>query len=124
MGKPKASGSKNNKTEEKSTTPAKLKAATSVKVRHILCEKHSKIVEALEKIKVDKMRFDKVAEQYSEDKAKSGGNLGWLNRGGMVGPFQDAAFALQPSTCDNPIFTDPPVKTKFGYHLIMVEDRK
>lgn len=34
------------------------------------------------------------------------------------------AFALQPSTCDKPIFTDPPVKSKFGYHLIMVEDRK
>ena len=31
--------------------PAKLKAATHVKVRHILCEKQSKALEALEKIK-------------------------------------------------------------------------
>ncbi|KAG2214727.1 hypothetical protein INT46_000946 [Mucor plumbeus] len=102
----------------------KLKPAQSVKVRHILCEKHSKAMEALAKIKEENMRFDKVAELYSEDKAKSGGALGWMNRGGMVGAFQDAAFALQPSTCDKPILTDPPVKTKFGYHIIMVEDRK
>ncbi|KXN74556.1 hypothetical protein CONCODRAFT_45737 [Conidiobolus coronatus NRRL 28638] len=81
-------------------------------------------MEAMEKLKVDKLRFDKVAEQFSEDKAKAGGSLGWMVRGSMVGPFQDAAFALQPSTCDQPIFTDPPVKTVHGYHIIMVEDRK
>ncbi|KAI9485669.1 MAG: FKBP-like protein [Benjaminiella poitrasii] len=102
----------------------KLKPAQSIKVRHILCEKHSKAMEALVKIKEENMRFDKVAELYSEDKAKAGGSLGWMNRGSMVGAFQDAAFALQPSTCDKPILTDPPVKTKFGYHIIMVEDRK
>jgi NIMA-interacting peptidyl-prolyl cis-trans isomerase 4 len=45
-------------------------------------------------------------------------------RGSMVGPFQEAAFALTPSTCANPIYTDPPVKTVHGYHVIMVEDRK
>ncbi|KAL0089455.1 FKBP-like protein [Phycomyces blakesleeanus] len=102
----------------------KLKPATAVKVRHILCEKHGRVMEAMAKIKEENMRFDKVAELYSEDKAKAGGALGWLIRGAMVGDFQDAAFALQPSTCDKPVFTDPPVKTKFGYHLIMVEDRK
>ncbi|KAI8368146.1 Parvulin-like peptidyl prolyl CisTRANS ISOMERASE, Hpar14 [Radiomyces spectabilis] len=102
----------------------KLKAANAIKVRHILCEKHSKIMEAMAKLKEDNMRFDKVAETYSEDKAKAGGSLGWMSRGSMVGTFQDAAFALQPSTCDKPIFTDPPVKTNFGYHIIMVEDRK
>lgn len=45
-------------------------------------------------------------------------------RGSMVGPFQDAAFDLQKSTCDKPIYTDPPIKTKFGYHVIMVEGKK
>ncbi|CAO3676369.1 unnamed protein product [Umbelopsis vinacea] len=110
--------------ESSGSKGGKLKAATSVKVRHILCEKHSKAMEALAKIKEDNMRFDKVAETYSEDKAKAGGSLGWMVRGSMVGAFQDAAFALQPSTCDKPILTDPPVKTVHGYHIIMVEDRK
>ncbi|KIM28037.1 hypothetical protein M408DRAFT_147414 [Serendipita vermifera MAFF 305830] len=104
--------------------PAKLKAANAVNVRHILCEKHSRATEALEKIRAGE-RFDKVATEYSEDKAKAGGSLGWQSRGSMVGPFQDAAFALQVSTVDRPVM--PPgglVKTNFGYHIIMVEGRR
>ena len=65
-----------------------------------------------------------VATQYSEDKARSGGSLGWMTRGSMVGPFQEAAFALPVSSLANPTYTDPPVKTKFGYHIIMVEGKK
>uniref|UniRef100_A0A2K6U4U6 Peptidyl-prolyl cis-trans isomerase n=1 Tax=Saimiri boliviensis boliviensis TaxID=39432 RepID=A0A2K6U4U6_SAIBB len=87
--------------------------SNAVKVRHILCEKHGKIMEAMEKLKSG-MRFNEVAAQYGEDKA----------RGSMVGPFQEAAFALPVSGMDTPVFTDPPVKTKFGYHIIMVEGRK
>ena len=41
-----------------------------------------------------------------------------------MGPFQDAAFALAVSNLQNPVYTDPPVKTNFGYHIIMVEGRK
>ena len=41
------------------------------KVRHILCEKQSKCLEALEKIK-NGAKFDEIARQYSEDKARSG----------------------------------------------------
>lgn len=42
----------------------------------------------------------------------------------QVGPFQEAAFALPISTLANPVYTDPPVKTNFGYHIIMVEGKK
>jgi len=45
-------------------------------------------------------------------------------RGSMVGSFQEAAFALPVSSLANAIYTDPPVKTKFGYHIIMVEGKK
>ncbi|NWR54163.1 PIN4 isomerase, partial [Bucorvus abyssinicus] len=92
-------------------------------VRHILCEKHGKAMEAMEKLKSG-LRFSEVASQYSEDKARQGGDLGWMTRGSMVGPFQEAAFALPVSSMDKPVYTDPPVKTKFGYHIIMVEGRK
>lgn len=44
--------------------------------------------------------------------------------GSMVGPFQDAAFALPVSSLAKPVYTDPPIKTKFGYHIIMVEGKK
>lgn len=94
-----------------------------MKVRHILCEKNGKCMEALEKIKAGS-KFDEIARTYSEDKARSGGDLGWMTRGSMVGPFQDAAFALPISTLASPVYTDPPVKTVHGYHIIMVEGKK
>jgi len=96
---------------------------SQVKVRHILCEKQSKALEALEKLRAG-AKFNEVAATYSEDKARSGGDLGWMQRGSMVGPFQEAAFALTPSTTVSPRYTDPPVKTKFGYHIIMIEGKK
>lgn len=49
----------------------KLKAANSINVRHILCEKHSKKEEALEKLK-NGAKFDEVAREMSEDKARQG----------------------------------------------------
>ncbi|NWT56744.1 PIN4 isomerase, partial [Erythrocercus mccallii] len=99
------------------------RGGSAVKVRHILCEKHGRAMEAMEKLKSGQ-RFSEVAAQYSEDKARQGGDLGWMTRGSMVGPFQEAAFALPVSSMDKPVYTDPPVKTKFGYHIIMVEGRK
>lgn len=115
-----STGSKKAKDDDDSS---KLKTANALKVRHIMCEKQGKILEALAALK-EGQSFSAVAEKFSEDKAKAGGSLGWLARGNMVGPFQEAAFNLQPSTAASPIYTDPPVKTKFGYHIIMVEDRK
>ena len=42
-----------------------------MKVRHILCEKHSKIMEAMEKLR-EGQKFNEVASTYSEDKARQG----------------------------------------------------
>ena len=42
----------------------------------------------------------------------------------QVGPFQDSAFSLPVSSLAKPVYTNPPVKTKFGYHIIMVEGKK
>ncbi|XP_027630352.1 peptidyl-prolyl cis-trans isomerase NIMA-interacting 4-like [Tupaia chinensis] len=99
----------------------------AIKVRHILCKKCSgnqhKIMEAMEKLKSG-MKFNKVVTQYSEDKARQGGDLSWMIRGSVVGSFQAAAFALPVSGIDRSVCTDPPVKTKFGYHIIIVEGRK
>nr|CAH8828965.1 unnamed protein product [Trichobilharzia regenti] len=122
----KSGGKTSNKTDSGSSSGSagkQSKTANAVKVRHILCEKQSKCLEALEQLKNGK-RFNQVAEMYSEDKARSGGDLGWMSRGSMVGAFQDAAFALPVSTLENPKYTDPPVKTQFGYHIIMVEGKR
>ncbi|KKK14637.1 peptidyl-prolyl cis-trans isomerase pin4 [Aspergillus rambellii] len=98
-----------------------LKPATSINVRHILCEKFSKKEEALEKLR-NGSKFDDVAREYSEDKARQGGSLGWKVRGSLDATFEKAAYDLEPSTTGNPKYVD--IKTGFGYHIIMVEGRK
>ena len=50
-------------------------------------------MEALAKLQSG-VSFDKVAEQYSEDKARLGGSLGYMARAGCVGPFWEAAVLL------------------------------
>jgi NIMA-interacting peptidyl-prolyl cis-trans isomerase 4 len=86
-------GARKSKGDESGDKSKEKKGGTAVKVRHILCEKQGKCLEALEKLKAGQ-KFPEVAAAYSEDKARQGGDLGWMTRGSMVGPFQDAAFAL------------------------------
>ncbi|KAL2271815.1 hypothetical protein VTJ83DRAFT_1186 [Remersonia thermophila] len=100
---------------------SKLKGAMSINVRHILCEKFSKSEQAMERLKNGE-RFDDVAKEMSEDKAKAGGSLGWQTKGNLDPQFEEVAFKLAPSTVSNPTYER--VKTQFGYHIIMVEGRK
>ncbi|KAH6876070.1 peptidyl-prolyl cis-trans isomerase pin4 [Alternaria rosae] len=99
----------------------KLKPATSINVRHILCEKHSKKEEALEKLR-NGAKFDEVARDMSEDKARQGGSLGWKVRGSLMQDFEKVAYELEPSTTASPKIGE--VKTSEGYHIVMVEGRK
>lgn len=84
-------------TDASSGESGKLKGAQQINVRHILCEKHSKKEEALAKLK-DGAKFDDVAREFSEDKARQGGSLGWKVRGSLHGDFEKVAYELEPST--------------------------
>jgi peptidyl-prolyl cis-trans isomerase NIMA-interacting 4 len=66
-GDTKAGGSE----EKKAGGKKEAGGGTAVKVRHILCEKQSKALEALAKLK-EGGKFNEIAAQYSEDKARSG----------------------------------------------------
>ncbi|OAA67395.1 Peptidyl-prolyl cis-trans isomerase, PpiC-type [Cordyceps fumosorosea ARSEF 2679] len=99
----------------------KAKGAQLINVRHILCEKYAKKEEALAKLN-DGVKFDEVARNYSEDKARVGGALGWKPKGSLDPKFEEVAFALEPSTTNTPKIGE--AKTEFGYHIIMVEGRK
>jgi len=118
-----AKGGQGTAKEEGKKGKEKAGTGTAVKVRHILCTKQSKALEAIARLNNGE-KFNVVAQEMSEDKAKSGGDLGWQVRGQMVGPFQEAAFNLPKSTPASPIYTTEPIKTVHGYHVIMVEDKK
>lgn len=62
-------------------------------------------------------RFADAARRYSDEPgaAETGGDLGWFRRGAMVREFEAVAFRLRPG-----VFS-PPIRTPFGYHIIMVE---
>lgn len=64
--------------------------------------------------------FAKAAELYSEDpSAKTNhGSLGYFTAMQMVYPFETVAYTTNPGSISNP------VRTKFGYHLIKVNDRR
>jgi peptidyl-prolyl cis-trans isomerase C len=64
--------------------------------------------------------FAAVAKASSDDKGSGarGGELGWLRRGQTVPAFDQAAFSLEPGKLSDV------VESKFGYHIIEVEEKK
>lgn len=90
----------------------------SINARHILNGDLEKAKEAYEKVK-EGMDFAEVATEYSVCPSKAkGGELGYFTKGRMVPEFEEAAFSLAVGEISEP------VKTKFGYHVIQVIDRK
>jgi len=62
--------------------------------------------------------FATLATELSEGPSgPKGGELGFFSKDRMVAPFADAAFALKPGE------TSGVVQTRFGYHIIRVEER-
>lgn len=69
----------------------------------------------------DGAKFDDLAKEYSDDDSNKdkGGDLGYFNKGDMVAEFETAAYALKLNK-----YTTTPVKTKFGYHIILKTGEK
>ena len=102
-----------------SETKSEMASGDQIKARHILLDNEEKAVEIIKKLQAGE-EFAKLASEYSKGpSAASGGDLGWFGEGQMVPEFSKAAFALNPGD-----IVTKPVKTQFGWHIILVEDRK
>jgi len=77
----------------------------------------AKATEILQEVKAGK-DFAELAKEHSQDpgSAPRGGDLDYFERGQMVGPFEEAAFALAAGQMSEL------VETRFGFHIIKVVD--
>lgn len=102
----------NNKNIDETAVKAKVAAEVQAK--------EAKANQILAEAKKNPTQFAKLAKENSEDTATAnkGGDLGFFAAKEMVPEFSKAAFSMKPNT-----ISDKPVKTQFGYHIIMVTDR-
>ncbi|MGD9280765.1 MAG: peptidylprolyl isomerase [Desulfobacterales bacterium] len=110
--------------------PQLFQQPEQVKARHILIKVQADApddqkAEARKKIEAVQQKVQKgedfatLAKTYSEGPSgPRGGDLGYFRRGQMVKPFEEVAFSLKPDQ------TSEIVETRFGYHLIKVDDKK
>lgn len=109
---------------------AQLIQPEQVHARHILIkvasdadeaatnEARAKIELALKEAK-EGADFAGLARKYSQDStASKGGDLGFVPRGALVKPFEDAAFAMKAGEISEI------VRTRFGFHIIKLEARQ
>ena len=94
---------------------------TEYKARHILVEKESEARDIIARLRKEPAAFAKLAKERSKDSRSgaNGGDLGWFDLSRMVPEFGAAVSKLQKGK-----FTQEPVKTQFGYHVILLEDSK
>jgi len=100
---------------------SKFKTSETVKAQHILVKTIEEANKVREEIKSKKITFADAAKNHSTDKSNSskGGDLGYFPRNQMVKEFDQAVFEkLKVNELSEPI------KTQFGYHLIIVNDKK
>lgn len=97
---------------------AHLKIPKEYLVRHILVDTESEAEAIIAEI-VDGKTFGELAKEKSTDigSAKNGGDLGWITKSGVVSEFGDTVEKLEKGK-----YTTTPVKTKYGWHIIQIND--
>lgn len=94
--------------------------ATEYKASHILVKTEAEAKKLIAEL--DKgAKFADLANKHSLDgkDAQNGGDLGWFSAGQMVEPFSNAVAKLEKGK-----YSKEPVKTQFGYHIILRVDSR
>ncbi|OUU78886.1 MAG: hypothetical protein CBC38_06095 [Gammaproteobacteria bacterium TMED78] len=94
-------------------------SGTEYKARHILVEEESLANEIIQEINGG-ADFETLAiERSTGPSGPNGGDLGWFSAQTMVAPFAEAVESMEIGS-----FTQSPVTTRFGYHVILLEDKR
>jgi peptidyl-prolyl cis-trans isomerase D len=98
------------------------------RARHILVAIDDETDEAAAEARAEELlariedgeEFATLAAEASDDSgsANEGGDLGWVEPGVMVAPFEEALFAMEEGQVEGP------VRTPFGFHLILLEETR
>ena len=75
--------------------------------------------QAIKDLKAGAKFEDLAKERSSGPTAKTGGDIGYFLKGELVPEFSKAAFKLKPGN-----YTKAPVKSQFGWHVILVKDKR
>jgi len=95
-----------------------FRSPESVHLRHILFKTDKEANDILAKLKKGG-DFADLAGKHSICPSRSrGGDLDWLSRGRLVKEIEDVAFGMNKGEVTGP------VQTKFGYHVVYLEDKK
>ncbi len=98
---------------------AKSQSGEEYKARHILVKTESEAKKIINELNHG-ANFAALAKKDSTGpSAKQGGELGWFKADAMVKPFAAALVALKPGH-----YTKTPVKTQFGWHVILLEQER
>ena len=113
--------------ERRGGAAAGLQQMQQTRARHILIRTSEIVTDADAESRLKGLRervinganFAELAKVNSADlSAAKGGDLGWVNPGDTVPEFERAMEALKPGE------VSPPIKSPFGWHLILVEERR
>lgn len=90
------------------------------KARHIMVKDEAEAKKIIQELKGG-ADFQKLAREKSIDKSTTneGGELGYMRKNDIDPTFGDALFSLKPGA-----YSETPVKTSLGWHIIKVEDRR
>lgn len=90
-----------------------------IKARHILVKTEEEAKEIIKELDAGKSFVELAKAKSSDPNKDDGGDLGYFTKGRMVPEFEAVVFTL-----DKGAYTKTPVKTQFGFHVILVEDKR
>jgi len=97
----------------------KEQKSVEYKARHILVADEAKAKELIAKLDGGADFAALAKENSTGPTGKDGGDLGWFSPDMMVEPFRNALVAMEKGK-----YTKEPVKTQFGWHVIVLEDSR